>query len=138
MARAPLTTLERILVGLELAIGTLAFAGGALLMADPSGRTVGFRPDTLAGTPFPDFFVPGLVLAVAVGAFAFAVASAAILGRPWAKLGHLAYGAVLFGWIVVQVLLIGWGNYLQPTVLMLGVLIAVLASAQLRGGLDLG
>src|SRR5215470_8954944 len=110
MRRPPLTLLDRILVGLELAIGSFAVVGGAILMGDPSGRAIGFSPELVARTPFPDFFVPGLILVLAVGAFAFAVARATLLGRSWAKLGHLAYGAVLFGWMVILIAFVGWGS----------------------------
>jgi len=138
MRRTDLTLVDRILIGLELAIGTFAVVGGAILMGDPTGRAIGFSPEMVVHTPFRDFFVPGLILVLAVGGFAFTVASGALLGRSWARLGHLAYGAVLFGWMVVLVFFLGWGSFLQPTFLMLGALIAVLASAQLRGGLNLG
>jgi len=138
MSPPPLTVLERILVALELIIGVSAVVGGALLALDPSGHTVGLRVDLLAGTGFASFLVPGILLLVANGALPLVVAAATIRQRRWAGSGHLAVGLVLFVWLGIQTFLLGRASSLQPTLLLLAVLIAVLGAARLRGGLDLG
>jgi hypothetical protein len=54
-------------VGLELVTGAAALAGGVLLAAAPDGSGLRADPAVLAGTPFSDWRVPGLLLAVLVG-----------------------------------------------------------------------
>ena len=58
---------QRALVVLELATGAAALVGGVMLTAVPDGSLVHADPDVLAGTPFPDWRVPGLLLAAIVG-----------------------------------------------------------------------
>jgi hypothetical protein len=49
------------LLGAQLFVEMTAVAGGAALVAVPSGRLLAVAPSVLARTPFADFFVPGLV-----------------------------------------------------------------------------
>jgi len=58
---------RRALVALETGTGAAALAGGALLAAAPDGRLLRADPGTLAGTPFTDWRLPGLLLAALVG-----------------------------------------------------------------------
>jgi hypothetical protein len=57
----------RILAVLELVTGAMALAGGVLLAAAPDGSLLRADPSTLAGSPFPDWRVPGVLLATMVG-----------------------------------------------------------------------
>jgi hypothetical protein len=57
----------RSLVAVELLTGAAGVAGGALLMAAPDGSLLRADPRVLAGTPFADWRVPGVLLAVLVG-----------------------------------------------------------------------
>ncbi len=52
---------------LELTTGAAALAGGAMLMAVPDGSLLHADPKVLAGTPFADWRMPGLLLAGLVG-----------------------------------------------------------------------
>lgn len=52
---------------LELTTGAAALVGGVMLMAVPDGSLLHADPKVLAGTPFPDWRVPGLLLAALVG-----------------------------------------------------------------------
>lgn len=58
---------RRALVALEAATGALALAGGVLLAAAPDGSLLRADPRVLAGTPFSDWRVPGVLLATLVG-----------------------------------------------------------------------
>jgi MYXO-CTERM domain-containing protein len=65
-----------------------------------------FPKEWLAGTPFADYLVPGLILTVVVGGSATAAAIAtARSARLGAVLSAVA-GAVLAGWIVGELLLL--------------------------------
>jgi hypothetical protein len=83
----------------------------------------------LEGTPFDSYVVPSLILLTGVGG-GMAVAALSLLLR-WhlAPEISIAAGAVLFGWIVTQVVIIvpdGGFSWLQPTMFAVGVLIAAL------------
>ena len=60
-------TARRALVTLELVTGAAGLAGGVLLAAAPDGSLLRADPATLAGTPFTDWRVPGVLLAGLVG-----------------------------------------------------------------------
>jgi len=70
-ARLPATrragAARRALVALELVTGATGLAGGVLLAAAPDGALLRADPATLAGSPFADWRVPGLLLAGLVG-----------------------------------------------------------------------
>jgi hypothetical protein len=57
----------RALVVLELVTGITGLAGGVLLAAAPDGSLLRADPAVLAGTPFTDWRVPGVLLAGLVG-----------------------------------------------------------------------
>ena len=58
---------RRALVALELVTGVTGLVGGVLLAAAPDGSLLRADPATLAGTPFGDWRVPGVLLAGLVG-----------------------------------------------------------------------
>jgi hypothetical protein len=58
---------RRTLVTLELVTGATGLVGGVLLAAAPDGSLLRADPVTLAGTPFTDWRVPGVLLAGLVG-----------------------------------------------------------------------
>ena len=58
---------RRTLVGLEMTTGVTGLAGGVLLAVVPDGSLLHANPNALAGTPFGDWRVPGVLLAVLVG-----------------------------------------------------------------------
>ena len=58
---------KRALVTLELVTGAAGLAGGVLLAAVPDGSLLRADPAVLAGTPFTDWRVPGVLLAGLVG-----------------------------------------------------------------------
>jgi hypothetical protein len=63
IARRP----RRVLAGLELCTGAAALAGGVLLAVAPDGSLLKADPAALAGSPFPDYRWPGILLAALVG-----------------------------------------------------------------------
>jgi hypothetical protein len=58
---------RRALVALELVTGVTGLVGGVLLAAAPDGSLLRADPATLAGSPFSDWRVPGVLLAGLVG-----------------------------------------------------------------------
>jgi hypothetical protein len=58
---------ERWLIGLEAVTGSAGLAGGVLLAAAPDGSLLAADPRALASSPFVDWRMPGVLLAVVVG-----------------------------------------------------------------------
>jgi hypothetical protein len=87
----------------------------------------------LDGSPFHSFFIPSLFLFVVIGG-GMLVATIVLLRRarvaPWVSLGM---GVLLMLWIVVQVSIIGYVSWMQPTSFVAGAAIAALAGALIRG-----
>jgi hypothetical protein len=113
----------RVLLGALLAFGALnAFGGGAYGLAGANG----VPRQWLAGSPFTDYFVPSLILFGVVGG-GLAVAAGLVLARHrLARAAGFAAAAVLFGWITVQVAIIGYVSWLQPATVAAALLVLVL------------
>lgn len=111
-------------IGLFLAVGAIPVGVG--LAVRPDGSLVGLPLSLLAGTPFPDFRIPGLVLASIVGGSALASAVLAARNAPSAPRAALLTGALVVGWIAVQVSLIGLVSPLQPVIGGLGAVMLAL------------
>jgi hypothetical protein len=60
-------TARRGLVATELVTGAAGLVGGVLLAVRPDGSLLRADPKVLAGTPFSDWRVPGVLLAALVG-----------------------------------------------------------------------
>jgi hypothetical protein len=58
---------HRALLALELVIGVTGLAGGVLLAVAPDGSLLRADPATLAGSPFSDWRLPGVLLAGLIG-----------------------------------------------------------------------
>jgi hypothetical protein len=121
VAKTPCT--DSILLGGLLFIALNAFASGCYAMAGAAG------PDQwLAGSPFTDYRVPGLILFVVVGG-AFLIACVTVLGRdPRARPVAYAAAAVVLAWLAAQIAIIGYVSWMQPVTAAAA--LAVLALAQ--------
>ncbi len=82
--------------------------------------------------PFGSTALGGTALFLVNVALPVSVIIAEAQRRPWASRAHLAFGAALMGWILVQVAFIGLVFFLQPLMFAIGALIAVLALLELR------
>ena len=106
---------------LQIFIGIGGVPAGLIFITDPSGSGMGFSPELLEGTPFPNYLLPGVFL-FAVNGVASLVGGVLSLARQrYAGAVAMALGALLIGWIVVQVALIGLVSWLQPVYFGLGV-----------------
>jgi hypothetical protein len=119
------------LVALEAFLGVCGIVSGAMMVADPlSGLGMGLG--TLHGSPFEDFLIPGITLLVAVGIFPLMVAGAAVVRARWVPLAHVVVGAVLMGWIVIEMLMLGYISALQPAVVGFAIVLLGLSWWNLR------
>ena len=118
--------LIRYVLGALLVLVALnAFAGGFYGMSGAEGVPI----EWLSGTPFSDYFIPSLILFFAVGGSSLIAAIAVLLRLRFARL--LAFDAVvtLFIWLAVQVAMIGYVSWMQPTTAMVGLLVLLLTWA---------
>ena len=88
--------------------GVSGVVGGYALLAEPSGRLIGLPLAWLEGTPFSDYFVPGIILFSVIGVCPLVVAWGLWRGRSWAWYGSLLVGMNLAIWIVVEIVMIGY------------------------------
>jgi len=122
-------------------LGIGAVGGGLALAAAPDGSFLRMPLSMLEHSPFKSYFIPGLILAVALGIYPLIVFYG-LLRRPkwkWAaalnlhrdqhwSLTHALYvGLILILWMDFQFFFIGYGSLLQAAYALFGVLITVLA-----------
>lgn len=110
---APSPRLDTLLLGLNAFVAVSAIAGGGALVLRPGGELLGLSPDLLTGSPFDTYRVPGVILALVVGVTALAAAVYQRRRSAWAAPASLVAGAVLTGWIGIQVLMLGPIFWLQ-------------------------
>jgi hypothetical protein len=91
------------LFAFELPAAVGAIAGGLALLAG----VIHFPLEQLQGTPFGDYTIPGLILAMVVGGSLLLGAATALLRREFAVLCSVAAGLILSGWIIGEVILLG-------------------------------
>jgi len=81
-------------------IATSAIAGGSALLRGDLDR---FLSDAwLAGTPFNDYTIPGLVLVIVVGGGILLAAATVFIHREWAVLISALAGLLMAGYLVVE------------------------------------
>lgn len=114
----------RYLLGALLTFGAInAFAGGYYGLSGAKGVPL----EWLAGSPFSDYFIPSLILFVVVGGvFSFA-AIAVFMRSRLARVSAFVAGTVVLVWIGVQLAIIGYVSWMQPTTLVAGVFVLILA-----------
>ena len=114
-------------VSLLILLGIGALAGGVALVAKPDGSVMQMPVRLLAGSPFPDFFVPGLILG---GLFGVGSVVVTVIGlRRWRIAPFLAFaiGCGQMIWIVVELAIMKELSVLHPIYFGLGLVIAVAA-----------
>lgn len=83
-----------------------AIYGGWHLITHPDGSSLKISLDWLQFSPFSNYFIPGIILLVVNGLFGFFVLGLLILRHrnfPWFV---IAQGALLTGWILVQMIML--------------------------------
>lgn len=93
-------------IALLLFNGIGALYGGLSLMMYPDGSNIQLSMDWLEHTPFQNYFIPGLVLFIANGFFSIFVFMSLLLNHRFSARLVMAQGAILTGWIIIQVLMI--------------------------------
>jgi len=125
--------IARLVVGLEVFLGLGALFGGGALILAPDGHLLGMPVKLLAGSPFPSFLVPGIILFSLLGVAPFMAAAITLRRQALAPLAAVAVGLTLIGWVSVEmVVLAGLGSLAWAFYLMLGACIAAVGVAWWR------
>jgi menaquinone-dependent protoporphyrinogen oxidase len=108
-----------------LLTGITAIAGGIALVASPDGALIHMPTSLLSHSPFSTFLVPGLLLALVVGAANVIAGWLVTRDRPSANAWAFAGGAALFGWIVTEIAMLRTINILQCVYLGMSVVLMI-------------
>ncbi len=100
-----------------------AFGGGYYGMSGAEGVPV----EWLAGSPFRTYFIPGLILFVIVGG-CFLTAAILVFARSrFSRPASFISVMVVFGWLAVQLAIIGYVSWMQPVTAFTALIILILA-----------
>ena len=129
-----------VLIVLLLFIGVGAVISGAMLFTAPDGHLMQWSTNDLAGTPFSNYLIPGIILFTCIGIFPLLVGYS-LIKRPdwswpdalnpvkkkhWAWTASWAAGIIMLIWIGVETILLGYISFLQPAIAVYGILIILL------------
>jgi hypothetical protein len=120
------------IIQLFVAIGALPV--GYMMFSKPDGSGVGMSIDILAGSPFKDFFIPGLFLFSINGICNLIAAVLAFFKYRYSYMTGLALGSALIIWIIVQVYSVGLTHLLQPTYFIIGAIEIILSLIIFKNG----
>ena len=93
----------RVAIGVLTAFIALTAIGGGIAMLTGLDQ---FPPEWLAGTPFSNYTIPALLLAIVVGGSSLAAAVMAFGGIKGNALVAVVAGAMLVGYIAVEVIIL--------------------------------
>ncbi len=120
LTKAGLTTIVLLVL-----LGIGALAGGIALASRPDGSVMQFDVALLAGSPFSDYFLPGLILG---GLFGVGLLVVAVMGIRHSRLAPFiafAIGCAQMIWIVVELAIIRELSFLHPTFFAVGLAMAL-------------
>jgi hypothetical protein len=99
-----------------------AFGGGYYGMAGAKD----IPTEWLKGSPFQSYFFPSLILFVCVGGSALFAAIVVFRRHRIARKAAFICGIIILFWLSVQVAIIGYVSWMQPTTAVVGVIIIFL------------
>lgn len=121
---------HRVLVRVELATGASALLCGGLLVVRPDGSLLGLPARVLAGGPFQDWRLPGLLLAALVGVGYLTAGIWARRRYPYSRELSVFAGAGLFAFEAVEW---GWIGFHPLQVVFMAVGVTVIALSRRSG-----
>jgi hypothetical protein len=121
-------------IALEVFLGVGAVGGGLALMAGPNGEILPIPVSALSGSPFSNYWVPGMILFTILGIGPLGAAVLAWQRHPAAPLLTFAVGGALLIWLIVEIAIVGYTNNppLQAWYLVLGVGISLVGVGWMR------
>jgi len=123
----------KIITSLLLLInGIGAIYGGGNLILHPDGSSIQLSLHWLQHTPFNNYLIPGIILFIANGLLSVFVFIALLLKYKNYSWLVMAQGAILTGWIVIQILLIQTIYFLHIILGSVGIALILLGILELR------
>jgi len=116
-------TIRYSLAILLLIIALNAFGGGYYALAGAKDVPL----EWLKGSPFKSYIIPGLFLFIVVGGLCLFTSIALITRKLYDRTLSFICGILLILWIVIQVRLIGYVSWMQPAVVVAGIIVLLLA-----------
>lgn len=113
-------------------LAVTALLSGIMLISNPDGKIMNLSVSLLEGTPFKDFTIPGVLLAVLVGGTNLLAVFFNLKRQAGRYNWALAGGIFITGWTIGQLILIGASHWLQAFYLVIGILV-ILIAYQLKG-----
>lgn len=84
----------------------VSVGGGAMLLADPSGSSMGIEFIVpYLPLDLPDFYLVGIWLVAVFGVLPIVLAAGLWFGKKWAWVGSVCLGAIVVTWIFVEIYL---------------------------------
>ena len=117
-------------------IGLNALAAGFSFMVEPSGADIGIPLSYLQYAPFKSFFIPGLLLFMAIGLGCMLTAFFAIKYFNFYPHVLFVQGCILLGWIVIQMLMLRDVNWLHIVCGLSGLAWMVMGFLLIKGKRD--
>ena len=99
-----------------------AFGGGVYGLAGAKDIPLAW----LENTPFTNYFIPSLILFVVVGGASFTAGIMVLRHSRYARLASFFAGMIIIIWISVQMAMIGYVSWMQPTTVAVAAVILVL------------
>lgn len=110
---------------IEAFIGISAVGGGIAVLTGVFDQWLPIS--LLQGTPFSNYFIPGLILTVVVGGGMLFAAAAQFVQRAWATLLSAGMGIVMIGWIIGEVVILDrYAQAVAPSTLVQQILFSAL------------
>lgn len=108
-------------------VALTAVPAGITMAYNPDGAVLGLSTDMLEATPFKNYLIPGLALALIVGGCNLISVFFIMGSNSQTYKVSILGGIFLIGWIVAQMLLSQYYTWLQGLYLLTGVLITLLS-----------
>lgn len=108
--------------GLLLFVALNAFAGGYYGITGAENVPT----EWLKGSPFRNYFIPGLVLFALVGGSALFAAITVFRKNRISRYAAFSCGIIILLWLMVQVAIIGYVSWMQPTTATAAIIILFL------------
>lgn len=88
--------------------GASGIVGGTGLIIDPSGELLNIPITWLKGSPFPDYLIPGIILASILGIYPLIAFIGLLRRHDWAVTATRNLGFALIIWIATEIIVIGY------------------------------
>lgn len=112
--------------------GIGALYGGWNLIAHPDGSSIDLSIDWLKHSPFSNYLIPGIILFFTNGLASIVVLLALLYNHPKYCWLIIAEGALLTGWIIIQIQLIQTVYFLHFVMGGIGILLIISGYMLLR------